>query len=208
MNWQEFTALLALATAMSFTPGPNTTLSTALAANHGLRHALPFVFSVPVGWALLLLLCAFGLGALVLAIPALANGIKLLGVTYLLWLAWMLARTRPAQVSGTPLTPHWRPMRLFWQGVALQFVNIKAWMLALAIVSGWVAGRPQFIERLAVVLPVMVVYALASNLTYAVAGSVLRAWLAGPCGTGVRLVWFNRTMAVVLLLTAMGIVAL
>ncbi|MEO7886906.1 MAG: LysE family translocator, partial [Polaromonas sp.] len=35
MNWQEFTALLVLATAMSFSPGPNTTLSTALGANHG-----------------------------------------------------------------------------------------------------------------------------------------------------------------------------
>jgi threonine/homoserine/homoserine lactone efflux protein len=208
MSWQEFTALLALATAMSFTPGPNTTLSTALAANHGLRHALPFVFAVPVGWAALLLLCAFGLGALVVAIPALASAIKLVGVVYLLWLVWMLARTRPAQSSSAPLAPHWRPMRLFWQGVALQFVNIKAWMLALTIVSGWVAGRPMFLERLAVVLPVMVVYALASNLTYAVAGSVLRAWLAGPHGTGARLVWFNRSMAVVLLVTVMGIVAL
>ena len=49
MNWQEFTALLVLATAMSFTPGPNTTLSTALAANHGLRRAMPFVCAVPVG---------------------------------------------------------------------------------------------------------------------------------------------------------------
>jgi threonine/homoserine/homoserine lactone efflux protein len=99
-------------------------------------------------------------------------------------------------------------MRLFWQGVALQFVNIKAWMLALAIVSGWVAGRPMFLERLAVVLPVMVVYALASNLTYAVAGSVLRNWLAGPDGTGARLVWFNRSMSVVLLITATGMLLL
>ena len=59
MNWQEFTALLALATAMSFTPGPNTTLSTALAANRGLGHAMRFVCAVPVGWSALLLLCAF-----------------------------------------------------------------------------------------------------------------------------------------------------
>ena len=50
MNWQEFTALLVLATAMSFSPGPNTTLSTALAANRGLRRAMRFVLAVPVGW--------------------------------------------------------------------------------------------------------------------------------------------------------------
>ncbi|MDZ4123587.1 MAG: LysE family translocator, partial [Hydrogenophaga sp.] len=39
MNAAEFSALLVLATATSFTPGPNTTLSTALAANLGLRRA-------------------------------------------------------------------------------------------------------------------------------------------------------------------------
>ncbi|MDP3310040.1 MAG: LysE family transporter, partial [Polaromonas sp.] len=76
MNWQEFTALLVLATAMSFSPGPNTALSTALAANHGLRRAMPFVCAVPVGWGVLLSLCAFGLGALLLAIPLLGVAIK------------------------------------------------------------------------------------------------------------------------------------
>ena len=76
MNWQEFTALLVLATAMSFTPGPNTTLSTALAANGGLRRAMPFVCAVPLGWSALLLLCAWGLGALVLAVPLLALAVK------------------------------------------------------------------------------------------------------------------------------------
>ena len=58
MNWQEFTALLVLATAMSFSPGPNTTLSTTLAANGGLPRAMRFVVAVPVGWTLLLALCA------------------------------------------------------------------------------------------------------------------------------------------------------
>ena len=51
---------------MSFSPGPNTTLSTALAANGGLPRAMRFVWAVPVGWSLLLGLCAAGLGALVL----------------------------------------------------------------------------------------------------------------------------------------------
>ena len=73
MQWPEFYALLALATAMSFTPGPNTTLSTALGANHGLRHALPFVCAVPLGWAILLALCSLGLGALMLAVQAIVD---------------------------------------------------------------------------------------------------------------------------------------
>ena len=197
MNWQEFTALLVLATAMSFTPGPNTTLSTAIAANRGLRSAMPFVCSVPVGWGLLLALCALGLGAVVVAVPLLGWAVRIGGVAYLLWLAVRIARTRQlgeADAARLDVT--------FWQGAALQFVNIKAWMLALAIVSGWIAGRSDPALRFAVVFPVMLAFAFVSNLVYALAGSLLRDWLAGPQGTGRRLVWFNRVMALVLVATA------
>lgn len=206
MNWQEFTALLVLATALSFTPGPNTTLSTALAANHGLRHALPFIFAVPVGWVGLLGISALGLGTLVLAVPILNWSVKLIGVTYLLYLAFKLMGVRfqfrfQPQAEGCEQNWNLTPIN-FWQGVALQFLNIKAWILALAIVSGWVVGRADPGLRLAVVLPVMLAFAFTSNLAYALAGALLRDWLAGPCGSGQRLKWFNHTMAAVLLVTA------
>jgi len=197
MNWQEFTALLVLATAMSFSPGPNTTLSTALGANHGLRRALPFVCAVPVGWGALLLVCALGLGALVLAVPLLSWAVKVVGVAYLLWLAWKVSQSR--QLSEADAS---RLNVTFWQGAALQFVNIKAWMLALAIVSGWIAGREAPGMRLAIVLPVMLAYAFVSNLAYALAGSLLREWLTGPAGSGLRLRRFNYAMAAVLVVTA------
>ncbi len=198
MTWQEFTALLVLATAMSFTPGPNTTLSTALAANGGLRRAMPFVCAVPLGWSALLLLCALGLGALLLAVPMLALAVKLVGVAYLLWMAFKLSQSRQLGEADAA-----RLQVGFWQGVALQFVNIKAWMLALAIVSGWVAGHADTAQRLAVVVPTMLVFAFASNILYATLGSLLRNWLRGPQGTGRRLLGFNRIMALVLLVTAL-----
>jgi threonine/homoserine/homoserine lactone efflux protein len=179
---------------MSFSPGPNTTLSTTLAANRGLRGALHFVSAVPVGWGLLLLVCSAGLGALVLAIPALHWAIQVAGTAYLLWLALKLSGS--GQLGPTDAA---RLNVTFVQGVALQFVNIKAWMLALTIVAGWIAGRDNTLERVALVLPVMLVYAFASNLAYASAGALLRHWLA----QGHRLLWFNRAMAAVLVLTAM-----
>lgn len=197
MNWQEFTALLVLATAMSFSPGPNTTLSTALGANHGFRRALPFVCAVPVGWGALLLVCALGLGALVVAVPLLSWAVKIIGVAYLLWLAFKVSQSRQLSQADAD-----RLNVTFWQGAALQFVNIKAWMLALAIVSGWIAGREGPAMRLAIVLPVMLAYAFVSNMVYALAGSLLRDWLAGPAGSGLRLRWFNYVMAGVLVATA------
>lgn len=193
MTPAELTALLVLATASSFTPGPNTTLSTALAANFGLKRAMRFVLAVPVGWGLLLAACAGGIGALVVAVPGLRWTILGGGMAYLLWLAWKLA--------GSHRLGQADPARLhvsFTQGVGLQFLNIKAWMLALSIVAGWIAGQPDAGARFLVVLPILLAYALASNLTYALIGSMLRHWLA----RGARLRVFNGAMALALVLTA------
>ena len=212
MNWQELSALLVLATAMSFSPGPNTTLSTALAANHGLKRALRFVCAVPVGWGLLLSLCSLGLGALILAVPLLKLAVQAIGVGYLLFLAVKLFNWGQTPInSPVNSSPNARPNPpvdatnlnvTFAQGVAMQFVNIKAWMLALAIVSGWIAGRANIGERFAIVLPLMLAFAFFSNLTYALVGALLKDWLAGPNGSGQRLMRFNRAMALVLVMTA------
>jgi len=198
MSAEELVALLTFATLMSFTPGPNTTMSTALAANHGLRRTLHFIVAVPTGWTLMMLACGLGLGALVLAVPALNFVVRTVGIAYLLWMAWRLAGARTlAQADGSRLNV------TFWQGVGMQFVNIKAWMLALALAGGWVtsaAGHPSSnpLQRLVIVCGVMALFALASNLTYALVGSLLRQWLAA----GARLLWFNRAMALLLVATA------
>ena len=193
MNTAEFTALLLLTTAASFTPGPNTTLSTALAANFGLKRSLRFVLAVPVGWGVLFTLCAAGVGSLVVAVPILRHGIQVLGVGYLLWLAFKLAQSSQlAQADAARLNV------TFPQGVMMQFLNIKAWMLALTVVAGWVAGWPDALTRFAITLPLMMVFGLLSNLAYALVGSLLREWLA----LDDRLLWFNRGMAAILVATA------
>lgn len=193
MTAAEITALLALTTASSFSPGPNTTLSTAIAANYGLKRAMAFALSVPVGWALLFTLCAAGLGAAVVAIPVLRWGIKAVGVGYLLWLAFKLFNTKQLVAADTS-----RLNVTFGQGVMLQFLNIKAWMLALTVVAGWLAGQADVGQRFAIILPILVFYAFVSNFSYAVMGSLLRDWLQ----QGNRLQWFNRFMALVLVVTA------
>jgi threonine/homoserine/homoserine lactone efflux protein len=203
MSAAELTALLLFCTAMSFSPGPNTTLSTALAANHGLKRALRFCLAVPAGWTLLMLASGLGLGALVTGAPVLRWAVKLAGAGYMVWLAWKLARTdRLAQVDQSRLDV------TFLQGVGMQFLNIKAWMLALTLTAGWVvnaAGQPSTNpgQRLAIICGVMLLFAFTSNFSYALLGSLLRHWLA----QGHRLRWFNRLLALVLLATACWMLA-
>jgi threonine/homoserine/homoserine lactone efflux protein len=193
MPWPELAALLLFATAMAFTPGPNTTLAAALAANRGLGHAMRFVCAVPVGWGLLLLGVTLGLGALLDAAPVLRGLLQAVGLGYMLWLAWKLARSGALGQAD--------PARFevgFGQGVLLQFVNVKAWMNALLICAGWVTVADPPWARLALVLPLMMAYGFASNFTYALVGHALRGWLA----QGARLLWINRVLAAVLVATA------
>lgn len=198
MAWSEVTTLLLFCTAMSFSPGPNTALSTALAANFGLRRALGFCVAVPVGWTLLMLVTGLGLGAAVTGIPVLRWGVKLGGVAYLLWLAGKLSRSgQLGQADAGRLNLG------FAQGVLMQFANIKAWMLALTLTAGWVVnaqGQPSTnpVERLLIISGVMMLFAFGSNFTYALVGALLRGWLA----QGRRLLWFNRALALVLVATA------
>jgi threonine/homoserine/homoserine lactone efflux protein len=198
MTAGEFLALLLFCAAMSFSPGPNTTLSTALAANHGLKRALRFCLAVPTGWTLLMLASGLGLGALVTGVPALTWAIKGVGASYMVWLAFKLARSgQLARVDDSRLEV------TFAQGVGMQFLNIKAWMLALTLTAGWVVNAsgqpaPNPGERLAIISVLMMAFAFVSNFLYALVGSLLRQWLAH----GSRLLWFNRALAAVLVATA------
>ena len=200
MSSEELFALITLATGGTFTPGPNTALSATIAANHGLRRALPFVCAVPAGWGVLLMLNAAGLGVMVLGYPPLRWGLLAAGVLYLLWLAWKLANTQHLSEAAIG------PVVGFKQGVMLQFVNIKAWFLALSVVSGWVIGHNDTITRLLETLPIFMFFGLTSNLTYAWIGASLRHWLRGPNNTAQRLQWFNRMMALALLGTVVWMV--
>ena len=203
MSQAELFALIALAAVGTFTPGPNTALSATLAANHGLRQALPFICAVPAGWGVLLVLNAVGLGAVVLGLPPLRWALMLMGALYLLWLAYQLASARSLSEARTPLHMS------FKQGVLLQFVNVKAWLLAMSVVSGWVIGHDNTTERLFETLPIFMGFGLVSNLTYAWVGASLRDWLRGPDNSAQRLQWFNRCMALALLGTVawMGVSA-
>lgn len=198
MSAAELTTLLLFCTAMSFSPGPNTALSTALAANHGLKRAMRFCLAVPAGWTLLMVASGLGLGAVVTGAPVLRWAVKLAGAGYMGWLAWKLARTdQLTQVDRSMLDV------TFVQGVGLQFLNIKAWMLALTLTAGWVVnagGQPATNpgQRLAITGAVMLLFAFSSNFAYALLGSLLRQWLA----QGHRLRWFNRALALVLVATA------
>lgn len=192
LSMAQFLALVTLLAVGAFTPGPNTTVAAVTGANFGLRATLPHCVGVSVGFASIIALCATGVGALILASPTLAILIRVAGVLYLLWLALRIARSTSLAEKNVL-----KPLNV-WQSVAMQFANIKAWMMALAVAASYMEGAPSLAQRVLLVSVMFASFGFCSNGAYGVLGASLRQWLM----QGNRVRWFNGAMGLALALTA------
>jgi threonine/homoserine/homoserine lactone efflux protein len=188
MNQTTLLALSAFALVSSITPGPNNMMLMASGANFGLRLTVPHALGVGVGFTLMIILVGLGLMGLFDLLPVLNSVLKFVSVVYLLWLAWKIANAAaPDTASGA----RGKPMT-FVQAMLFQWVNPKAWSMALTAIALYAPDR-----NLGAVLLVAVIFGLInlpSTSLWAVMGQVLRGWLSSPG----RLRAFNWTMAALL----------
>jgi threonine/homoserine/homoserine lactone efflux protein len=139
LTWQEL-GWFALATfAMALTPGPNMIYCVSRTLSQGRAAGMVSLAGVLLGFFVHLLAAAFGLTALLLAVPVAFTALKLAGAAYLLWLAWQAVKpggTTPFQARVLP--PH-STATLFRMGFITNVLNPKVAMFAIAIM-------PQFIH--------------------------------------------------------------
>lgn len=190
----ELAAYVAFAAIGSFTPGPNTMIALATGVHFGWRRVGPHALGVMAGVSAMLALGIAGAIGVVLAVPGAAAVLRVVGVGYLLWLAWSIARSGDPHRRGLD-----RPMAA-WQSTLLQFVNVKAWMLAIAVASTWFAQPDAATARAATAIAVFAAMTAAANYAWACAGQGLQAWLA----VGRRRLVFDRTMGVALAASALS----
>ena len=191
MDTATLTALVTFAFATSITPGPNNMMLFASGVNFGFRRTIPHMLGIGVGFLSLLIGVGLGLGAVLATVPLLYTALKIAGGLYLLYIAWKIGASRTlgeGRTSGRPMT--------FLGAAAFQWVNPKAWVMAVTAMAVYVDEQ----SYLASVITVGLVFAavnLPSVSTWAGFGSVLREWLSVPA----RLKWFNITMAVLLVVS-------
>src|SRR3954451_16116415 len=192
MSTDLFAALLTYAFVTSITPGPNNFILLASGVNFGFWRTVPNMLGISAGFASLLIAVGFGLGALLLAFPALHTVLKFAGGAYLLYLAWRIASSRSLAKNGETGT---RPMTLL-EAAAFQWVNPKAWVMAVTAMAVYTNPERPFLSVLIVVIAFTLVN-LPSVSCWAGFGMALRGFLADP----VRLKWFNIAMGVLLAVT-------
>lgn len=190
-TWQ---ALALLAFSSAITPGPNNLMLLASGARFGLRRSLPHLGGVIFGTATLVALNVVGLGALMLAWPALIPALKLIGAGYLCYLAWRLTRASPAAGGHDAASGDARPVA-FAQAAIFQVVNPKVWMMGLAAAT--TIGSVDF-SRAAFGVALFIAVALPCVLLWAAFGVVMLRVLTTPRAQSV----FNLTICAMLVATA------
>ena len=197
MPYEIILALTAFAFVASITPGPNNLMLMASGANFGVLRTLPHLLGVNIGFATMIALVGLGLTRLFDAFPLTYTVLKTVSVVYLLYLAWKIANAAPPaggaqEAKGEPLS--------FLQAVSFQWVNPKAWAMALTAIGAYSLPTSPVVGVLIIALVFGLVNLPAISL-WMIAGVQLRRFLSSAG----RLRAFNVVAALLLVATVIPI---
>lgn len=191
MSAATYLALLVYSFVSSVTPGPNNIMLFTSGVNFGLRRTIPHMLGISIGFGVLLAAVGTGVGALLAAYPATYLGLKIVGGSYMLYLAWRIATAGPP--SGTSAGA--KPMT-FMEAALFQWANPKAWVMAVVAMATY-TGEGAYMTNVAIIVFTFSVVNFPTISVWAIFGMAMRRWLSHPR----VLRAFNVVMALALVLS-------
>ncbi|MFK7835235.1 MAG: LysE family translocator [Sulfitobacter sp.] len=190
MNYDVLPALALFAFVSSVTPGPNNLMLMVSGANYGFRRTVPHMMGISVGFLVMMVLAGLGLIQVFDRYSFSYTVLKVLSVGYMLYLAWRIANAAPIRKQ----TGASQPMT-FLQAAAFQWVNPKAWAMALTAITVYVADNGPAMLGIGALFFALVNFPSVSLWT--VMGQQMARFLTNSA----RLRAFNWTMAALLILS-------
>ena len=156
---------------MFITPGPNNAMLTASGMKFGFVRTLPHLVGIPSGHILQISLVCFGLGNIFLRFPQLQFYMKILCFFYLLYLSWTIIGSFSLikKESG-------RPLKLY-EAAAFQFINPKAWTIAITVVSAFFPTEENFLIATSFLTITAAMVCFPSICVWAIFGNSLRVFI-------------------------------
>ena len=200
MTTDQLLALTVFAAVSSGMPGPNNLMLMTSGVNFGMKRSFSHLMGITLGFCFMIFCVGMGLQTMFAVVPQLEAVLRYVGTAYLLWLAWKIANSGPV---GESKATGAKPMG-FWAAAAFQWVNPKAWFMAISAITTY-ASTAGGGSKLAQVLLVVMVFGII-NLPLVACwgwfGSAMRRFLQDPK----NLKMFNITMAVLLVASLYPIV--
>ncbi|KQP50512.1 LysE family translocator [Methylobacterium sp. Leaf108] len=179
-------AFAAVSLGMVLTPGPNMAYLVSRSICQGRLAGLVSLAGVACGFVVYMLCAAFGITALVLAVPYAYDGLRLAGALYLGWLAWSALRPGGRSPFAIRELPADSRTKLFAMGFVTNLLNPKIAMLYLALLPQFVTSEHGHILSQTLVLgTVQIVVSVGVNAMIALAAGSIAGFLATRPG------WLN-----------------
>jgi len=173
----------------AITPGPNNVMLTTTGLNFGVRRGIPHLLGICIGFPVMLALIGLGFGTLFQLYPVLHEIIKIIGIVYLLYLAWKIASSS----GGISTVSQSRPIN-FWQSAAFQWINPKAWIMGSSALAAYTTLDDSFFIQVAIVCVTFMIITFPCAGVWLFFGAGLQKFLRDPA----HLKLFNIAMALLL----------
>jgi threonine/homoserine/homoserine lactone efflux protein len=188
-------SLVGFAVVMYVTPGPNNVMVAASAANHGIRATMPHMFGIACGFSGMLVVVCGGLGSALLGLPWLLPAFRWVGAAWLMVLAWKVATSPPPGEGGRGRVLG------FFGAMAFQWINPKAWLIAVAAAGEYLSLQQSLLLQLARIFLVFLAVGMPCLMVWAFIGSGARRLLRSPARVRV----FNVAMGMLLIVSVLPV---
>ncbi|PSU30572.1 lysine transporter LysE [Photobacterium lutimaris] len=184
------TAMFLFAITTTVTPGPNNIIIATSGVNFGIFRSFPLLLGICIGFSTMVFLVSLGFGEILLRYSELYLAIKIVGVFYLVYLAWQIARSKHSTLDTSSAEP-----LSFWQGFFFQWVNAKAWIVATSAIAAFTTLDSLLLSSSITLSLVFLVTALPSVGVWLLFGTAIHRFL----NKEIHLSLFNYLMATLLL---------
>lgn len=192
MTIELITALIAFAFVTSITPGPNNLMLMASGINFGFKLTLPHMMGVAIGFTFMIAMIGIGLKEVFDALPITYQILKIISMIFLSYLAWKIANAAPTK-TNTETTS--KPLS-FIQAAAFQWINPKAWIMAVSAIGTYTVSDQTFWSMIWVAI-IFGAINLPSISLWVAMGTQLQKFL----NSTLRLRIFNISAALLLILS-------
>ncbi len=191
-----FFAVLFFAFSTTITPGPNNVMIMSSGVNYGVKASVPHWLGICLGFPLMVLLVGLGFGVVFERYPHLHQLIKVLGVAYLIWLAWHIASAAPTAIEQGKAKPF-----SFMQAALFQWINGKAWVMASGAVAAFTTMGGVYWLEVSVITAAFLLVAFPCVGIWLIFGAALRSILTKAVFQRI----FNISMAIILVLSVVPV---
>lgn len=192
----ECLTIILFAIATCVTPGPNNTMIMTSGLNYGIQRSLPHYLGIILGFPAMVVAVGLGLASLFEQYAVLHLLLKVAGASYLTFLAWKIASAPVSDLSVTEGKPF-----TFLQAAAFQWVNPKAWVLAVGATATYTVVGSDYSLQVLVIAIIFLVFGAPCIMLWLWFGASLKRLLQKP--ESVK--YFNYAMATLLMLSLLPV---